>query len=233
MKADWSHRSLLGRLSDHAAHALLDSGSAAAYEPGRVLLRRGDDGTHAVLLLTGAVKVQADDSAPVLLGVECAGDLVGEMAALDGRPRSATVVACGRVTARVISRSQLRVLINGHFELLVALAGVNTDRIRWSNELRRAMPGPAAIRIAQVLIHLVHRHGHRSHDGTWMLDVPLTNVELASIAGMKPRTAEKGFGELRDAGFVLTRARRVIAIPELGRLQDLVAGHYGLAAAAR
>lgn len=227
------YRGLLGRLSERAAHALLNSGSAAAYEPDHVLLRRGDAGGHAVLLLTGAVKVQADDSAPTLLGVRSAGDLVGEMAVLDGRPRSATVVACGLVTARVISRYQLKVLLNDHHELLVELARAGADQIRWSNELRRAMLGPAAVRIAQVLIHLVHRHGHRGPDGTWTLDVPLTNIELASIAGMKPRTAEKGFSELRDAKVVLSRARRAIAIPDLERLLHLAAGQYDLAAAAR
>lgn len=227
------YRGLLGRLSDPAAHALLNSGSPETYRPGQVLLRRGDDGGHTVLLLTGAVKLQADDSTPTLLDVGSAGDLVGEMAFLDGRPRSATVVACGRVTARVISRYQLQMLLNKHFELLVALAGVNTDRLRWSNELRRTMPAPAAVRIAHVLIHLVHRHGHCSPDGTWTLDVPLTNIELASITGMKPRTAEKGFGELRDAQVVLSRARRAISIPDLERLRHLARGHFDLAVAAR
>ncbi|CAL9677587.1 hypothetical protein SUDANB95_07913 (plasmid) [Actinosynnema sp. ALI-1.44] len=215
------YRGLLDRLPERAANALINSGHVEAYEPGQVLLRRDDEGTHAVLLLTGTVKIQVDDTTPTLLGVESAGDLVGEMAVLDGRPRSATVVACGRVTARVISRYQLRVLLHEHVELLTALAGVAVDRVRWSNELRRARSGPAAIRIAQVLVHLVHRHGHRGSDGAWTLEIPLTNIELASIAGMKPRTAEKGFSELRNAHVVLSRTRRTITIPELDRLRRL------------
>ncbi|WP_051767079.1 cyclic nucleotide-binding domain-containing protein [Saccharothrix syringae] len=125
------HRGLLGRLSERAVNALLDSGGEAAYEPGQVLLRTGDDGTHVVLVLTGAVKVQADDElTPALLGVQSAGDLVGEMAVLDGGPRSATVVTCGHVTARLISRRQLQVLLQEHLELLVAVAVSTAERIR-------------------------------------------------------------------------------------------------------
>ena len=46
----------------------------------------------------------------------------------------------------------------------------------------------------------------------------MTNVELASIAGMKARTAEQAFGRLRDAGIVLTGTRRVLLVPHIDRL---------------
>ncbi|ONI92612.1 hypothetical protein ALI22I_02765 [Saccharothrix sp. ALI-22-I] len=165
MSDDRPRRGLLGRLSPPAARALLDSGSPVGYGPGDVLMRQGADDGHAVLLLTGAVKVQAiDESVPALLGVRSAGDLVGEMAALDDKPRSATVIACGRVAARLIRRHQLRAVLDRHHELLVELARVSADQIRWANDLCRAMSRPAATRIAQVLVHLAHHHGDRSPD---------------------------------------------------------------------
>ncbi|MGM1062351.1 Crp/Fnr family transcriptional regulator [Saccharothrix sp. Mg75] len=217
-------RGLLGRLSEHTAQALLDSGARVDYASDDVLLHRGDDAGHVVLLLTGAVKVHADAPDRALLGLRTAGDLVGEMAALDGAPRSATVVACAPVTARLIDRRRFRILLDRHHELFVELARTVVEQIRWSNELRRVVSGPASARVGRVLLHLARSHGHRAPDGTWTLAVGLGNVELASIAGMKPRTAEKGFAELRDAGLVRTHTRRVIAIPDLEGLNHLVAG---------
>lgn len=212
-------RGLLGRLSDRVAGALLELGGPVGYGSGEVVLREGGADGHAVLVLTGAVKVRASDEA--LLAVLSAGNLVGEMAALDGRPRSATVVACGPVTGRLIPQHQLLDFLEFHREVLVELFRVRADQVRWANELRRAMPHHAATRIARVLGHLVRNHGSRTTAG-WSLDLPLTNVELASIAGMKSRTAEKAFSRLRDAGIVMTSTRRAVLVPDLPRL-DLIA----------
>ncbi|MFI9815659.1 Crp/Fnr family transcriptional regulator [Saccharothrix variisporea] len=216
-------RGLLGRLSERVAGALLELGGPVAYGSGEVVLREGGEDGHAVLVLTGAVKVRASDEAgdAALLAVLSAGNLVGEMAALDGRPRSATVVACGPVTGRLIPQHQLLDFLDFHREVLVELFRVRADQVRWANELRRAMPHHAATRIARVLGHLVRQHGSRTTAG-WTLDLPLTNVELASIAGMKSRTAEKAFSRLRDAGVVMTSTRRAVVVPDLPRL-DLIA----------
>ncbi|MEJ2857617.1 MULTISPECIES: Crp/Fnr family transcriptional regulator [unclassified Saccharothrix] len=220
-------RGLLGRLSDRVAEALLKLGGPVAYGSGEIVLREGGEDGHAVLVLTGAVKVRASDEAgdAALLAVLSAGNLVGEMAALDGRPRSATVVACGPVTGRLIPQHQLLDFLEFHREVLVELFRVRADQVRWANELRRAMPHHAATRIARVLGHLVRHHGSRTTAG-WTLDLPLTNVELASIAGMKSRTAEKAFSRLRDAGIVMTSTRRAVVVPDLPRLDLIATGRH-------
>ena len=91
------------------------------------------------------------------------------------------------------------------------------DQVRWSNSLRRDLPLPCAVRMARVLVGLVDNHGHRTPAG-WTLGFPLTKVELASIGGMKPRTAEKAFSELRDSGMVIGLRAKVL-VPDLDRLR--------------
>ncbi|MEV0678525.1 Crp/Fnr family transcriptional regulator [Actinosynnema sp. NPDC050436] len=226
MDSDRPDRGLLGRLPDHTVSALLSLGVPVAWGPGDVLFREGAEDGHAALLLTGAVTVWTTgaDGGPTLLAVRSAGDLVGEMAALDGKPRSATVTACGAVTARLIPQHQLLDLLDRHRAVLTELARAGIDHLRWSNDLRRAMPHQASTRIARVLVHLVTRHGRRTDDGGWTLDLPLTNIELASIAGMKPRTAEKAFSDLRDTGAVRASTRRIVLVPDLARLREIAAG---------
>ncbi|WP_170231890.1 Crp/Fnr family transcriptional regulator [Saccharothrix saharensis] len=223
MKAieDLPDRGLLGRLDNHVAQAMLTLGHPIGYPPGTQLLRRGGEDRHALLLLRGAVKIQAGEpDDPALLAVRAAGDLVGEMAALDDRPRSATVIAGGEVVARLIPPQEFRRFLQRHPEVLLDIARDNNDELRWANRLRQAVPLPAESRIALVLDHLVRRYGHRTPDGRWSLELHLTNIELASIAGMRARTAEQAFSRLRDAGIVLTGTRRVLLVPRIDRLTE-------------
>ena len=90
---EWPTRSLLGVLSPHARRDLLGLGTEVRFDAGAVLLREGMDDRHVLLLTSGFVKVTAtvENGEISLLAVRAAGDTVGEMAAMDGAARSATV----------------------------------------------------------------------------------------------------------------------------------------------
>lgn len=230
MTPEWPYRSLLGRLRETTRQELLELGAPIRFAAGREVLRQGAHDSHALLLLRGVVKVQVVDEAgeTALLGLKAAGDLVGEMAALDGKPRSATVISCGEVEARFINRHELSAFLSRHTDVLVELVNIGQARLRWANERRREMPSPAATRVARVLAELVREHGRQERNG-WVLGFPLTKVELASIAGMKPRTAEKSFRDLRKAGLVVTGVRRDVLVPDLERLREFDAAAFELA----
>jgi CRP-like cAMP-binding protein len=76
----------------------------------RVLMREGEETTFALVLLDGVVKATGTvrDGTQELLAIRVGGDMVGEFAAIDGRPRSATITTCGTVVARAFSRADLR-----------------------------------------------------------------------------------------------------------------------------
>ena len=80
-------------------------GREQALEPGATLWREGDPGDHVVLLLEGRLEVshQAPDGEDIILRHLYPGAVAGEMAALDGQARSATVRA--RSTSRVLGKA--------------------------------------------------------------------------------------------------------------------------------
>ncbi|MFI9815065.1 cyclic nucleotide-binding domain-containing protein [Saccharothrix variisporea] len=217
----WPAASLLGRLRDHTRQELLTIGTVVRYAGERELIEQDARDTHAFLLLDGMVKVQVTDEAgdTAVLAVRVAGDLVGEMAALDHKPRSATVVTCGDVVAKLITSAELTAFMHRHNDMFVELIGVIDDQLRWANKRRRDfLSHSAAERVARVLAELVGSYG-REERGGWTLGIPLTKVELASIAGMKPRTAEKAFSDLRKAGVVISHYRRDVLVPDLDHLR--------------
>src|SRR4051812_819904 len=107
--ASWPAGTVMAELAAADRDALPALGVARTFHPGEILIREGLADTSCYLLLRGCTKVLGNSAGgrAVLLSLRVAGDLVGELAALDGEPRSASVVAATGITARAIARSAL------------------------------------------------------------------------------------------------------------------------------
>jgi CRP/FNR family transcriptional regulator, cyclic AMP receptor protein len=218
----WPSNSLLGHLSEGPRQELLNLGTVVRYPTDKEIIEQDASDTHAFLLLDGVVKVQASDETgnTALLSIRVAGDLVGEMAALDQKPRSATVMTCGEVMAKMISSAELTAFLLRRSEAFLQLFAITNNRLRWADDRRRDfLSYPAAERVARVVYELVQTYGREEPEG-WVLGIPMTKVELASLAGMKPRTAERAFSDLRKAGVVVSHLRRNVVVPDLERLRE-------------
>lgn len=109
-----------------------------AFPPGTVMLREGDArrADYLLLVLDGEVRVdvRADADGPMTLSVLGPGSIVGEMAMLDGSPRSASCTAIGTVVAAGLSRQALERLLDQHpraaARLLLGLAQCLAERLR-------------------------------------------------------------------------------------------------------
>ena len=126
------------------------------YSPGEVLFRAGDTQTvaHLLLVLEGEVAVETGTTLPemgVPIAVLGAGTVLGEMAVLDGAPRSATCTAVTAVQAAGLARRGLERLIDEHpkvaARLMVVLAQHMAERLRaLDDQLRMYGQIHAAIR---------------------------------------------------------------------------------------
>ena len=209
----WPAASLLGRLPPRPRRELLDLGTVVRFALGQVMLRQGEPGRAAYLLLHGCVKVLGNegDREP-LLSIRVGGDLVGDMAVLSGKPRSATVVTCSETVARVIAGDEFRAYLLRFPEASIEIAGMLCERLRWSNERRVDFatldPRP---RVARVLLALVETYGNMA-EGGWDLGAPLTQEEIASLAGIRLPTAEKVLRSFAEAGLVRLGYRKIIVV---------------------
>ena len=96
-------------------------------ESGELLMEAGETGDSLYILIDGSVRVERDGATLAVLG---AGECVGEMAALDWEPRSASVIA--EETSRLVrlDRDDLLDLLADHPQLVVGLAEVLVGRLR-------------------------------------------------------------------------------------------------------
>lgn len=201
--------SLIASLSRTSAEALLAAGVAKGYPAGAVLLAEGTTSTHVVVLLDGYAKVTATntDGGVALLAIRSGGDLVGELAALDGQPRSATVTAASAVQARIISQTDFHHLLSRHPELAEEVSRTVVAKLRWATRRRTDFSGcSVAVRVAHVLLELAVIHGAPTADGL-EIAFPLSQPELAALVGAAEPTVHKVLADLRRKQIVGTGYR--------------------------
>jgi CRP-like cAMP-binding protein len=203
-------------LPEPARADLLGLGTPVAYDPGRTILRQGGDegeDAYAYLLLAGSVKVLGNEGGrEPLLGIRIGGDLVGEMAVLSGKARSATVSTCAPTLARHIPGWELRAFLRGCSEVAVEVACMVIERLRWANERRVDFAAfDARTRVGRVLLTLAETYGRDVGDGR-DLGAPLSREEIASLAGVKLATMEKALREFAKAGLVRLGYRSIVVI---------------------
>ncbi len=210
----WPPGSLLAGLSEGSRQRLLGLGTERQYpRAGRVLINEGSRSTAVYLLLAGSVKVTgATDAGDALLAIRVGGDLVGELVALDGRPRLATVTTAGPVTARVIGQPEFVALLSRDPELALAVARGVSDKLRSATSRRIDFTGcDATARFARVLLDLATRYGQQTPAGQTIC-CPLTQTELATLAGSAEPTVQRMLRQFKADGIVATGYRETAVL---------------------
>jgi CRP-like cAMP-binding protein len=208
----WPSGTVLAALEAADRDALLALGEARVFFPGEALIRTGLADTACHLLLRGCTKVVGGsaDGRAVLLSFRVAGDLVGELAALDGGPRSASVVAATPVSARTLRRpALLRYMAERPDAAGVIHRAVIAELRRATRHRIDVNAAPTATRLALVLDRLAEAYGQRCPAGV-RIDVPLSQAELASLVGVSEPTLCRALTGLRERKVIRTGYRHVV-----------------------
>jgi CRP-like cAMP-binding protein len=157
------------------------------------------------------VKVSAatESGRHVLLACRGPGDLVGELSALDERPRSASIVALEPVQAIALSHEQFRALLAQHHSAALALLRVLSERLRDADSKRLQFASHTALgRVAFCLLELCERFGDTA-DGAVDILLPLSQDELAGWAGSSLESVARSLQTMRGLGWIETRRRAI------------------------
>ncbi|MFI7078935.1 Crp/Fnr family transcriptional regulator [Micromonospora sp. NPDC049903] len=220
----WPAGSFLAGLPENDRAVMLAAGSPRSWRPRDLIIREGDTGTAVILLLRGHVRVLGHkaDGNPTLLAVRVPGDLIGELAVLDGGPRSASVVAAAAASGRVTPAADFRRLLDDRPELAGAVRRVVTAKLRMANRHRVDVGGdPVRVRIARLLVHMGEVYGRPVSDGI-LVDVPLSHSDLAELVAAAEPSVQRALAGLKRDGAVTLGYRRVV-ITDAGRLRTVAA----------
>jgi CRP/FNR family cyclic AMP-dependent transcriptional regulator len=205
----WPAGSFVQQLPDAERAALLEAGTPLRFEDDQILLVQGEVGDFLYVLTSGLVKVivSAVSGAQTTLAIRSRGDLLGEFALLDNKPRTATVRAAGPVTALKIGSSAFLALTRSP-AVQATVTKYLLAKMRATTERRAAeRVWDAKERLAQVLYDLGQQRAQPDPDGT--IRIPITQSELGELAGVAVSTAERVLKDLRKQGAVSTRYREI------------------------
>jgi CRP/FNR family cyclic AMP-dependent transcriptional regulator len=118
-------------MSDRALEAVAALAVEVTFEDGQALMIQGEEGDRFLLLLDGRVAVTRDGSHVRDLD---AGDFIGEISLVDGRPRTATATALGRVRALEVGRPAFLELMDRHSAVRLGVLMALTDRVRFDEQ---------------------------------------------------------------------------------------------------
>jgi CRP-like cAMP-binding protein len=197
-------------------------GRARDVRAGGVLVLEGDVASRAWLVRDGLVKIESShpDGRSPILALRGAGELIGEVGALDGGGRSATVTAVVPTSVREFSSDELREVVRADPDTALALIAHLAARLREADRFRVSYMGDdVPRRLAGCLCALADRHGRPTDDGLGReIDLPLSQEDLASLIAASRDSVARTLHGWRKRGLVTT-GRRSIVIVDVERLR--------------
>jgi CRP/FNR family transcriptional regulator/CRP/FNR family cyclic AMP-dependent transcriptional regulator len=190
------------------------------YKKHTTIVHVDDPGSALYILKNGLVKVTIEDQHgyEMILRILYPTDFFGDMSLLDGMPRSATVTTQEPSEVLTISREHFLSIIEKSPKILLKVAAVLSKRLRKANELIHSLAFFDVYgKVARVLLNLAAERGRATEQGT-VIDMRLTQQELAELAGMTRETMARTLREFQQAGCIRVESG-IISILEVGMLQ--------------
>lgn len=212
---------LFADLDAESLRTLAAAAHHRAFQAGDIIFHRGDPGQVLYVIRKGKVKIflTSSDGQEVALAVLGSGECFGELALLDGQPRSAAAIALEPVQAYTLMRSDFIAAVNRHPRIAIQVMNVLSHRLRQTDEmiedlLFRDIYG----RVAKKLLELSETHGVRTPDGI-RIELRLTQAELAAMVGASRESVNKVMGYLTQKQYIMTDKHRttVTRLAELRR----------------
>lgn len=223
--ADAEPDEFMGRLDPLDRAALAGRGRQRRWPAGASLFLEGERCATVVVVTSGRVKVFSltEQGEEVILAVRGPGALLGELSAVDGAPRGASVAALEPVSAIVVPIEGFVEFLRLHTGAAMVLLRLITSRLRDADRKRVEFGTyDIAARVARRLVELADRFGEPDGAGV-RITVALSQDELAGWVGASREAVAKALRVLRDRGYVTT-GRRTTTVLDLDGLRRRAGG---------
>jgi len=197
------------------------------YDKGAIIFAQGDQGDALYGVAAGRIRISACGSGgqEVFLNIMEPGDTFGEIAVMDGLPRTAAATALDQATLMIIKRQDFLQLLEREPQLALHLLKLLCERLRWTSELVEEsafLAGEA--RLAKRLLILASLHGRAAAVG--VLELGISQAELARFLGISRQIVNQHLSEWRRHGWVEVARSRII-IRNAEALRKLIAATAG------
>jgi len=213
---------LFGALSDDQRARVASRMRPVSYPSGLQIFGRGDPGDGILLVLSGRVRlsvVTAEGRELALLNA-ARGEIIGEIAALDGGTRTTDARAVGPVEAMWLGRDELSRLLASDPSLSAAAITFLCARLRSTNEVLESIAlHPIEVRLARFLLSAVRLRGATPVKGKAAIDLGMSQTELALLIGASRPKVNTALQMLEASGTIERKGDAIQCdVAELARI---------------
>ena len=209
-----SIKEVLGRvamfqsLDESDLEALAGVARQITAERGELIVSQGSAGEGLYIVARGQIRVYLSDETgkEIILGLEGPGAIFGEIAVLDGQPRSASVAAMERTELLMIEGREFRQLLEAHTALSLGVIAALAEMIR---KLTDATQGLALQSAYRRLVARLHERAVEE-DGQTVIPERLTHQLLADMIGCSREMVSRIMSDLAKGGYLRTEGKRWI-----------------------
>ncbi len=206
------HLDVLGSIPPVYRKAVLDQCERRHVAKGQTVWRQGQPADCVAFLFSGKAmsSYQSRNGKTGTTGFWCAGDLLGAADLGGPTTRQMTVRCLDPCVIYTLSYERFDELVRRFPEVAQAIIRAMSVRLRWVSLLAVTLETQSAFeRICTVLIALSERFGESCEQGV-LIDLTLTNEDLAAITGVSRQFANTTLHDLRGRGLLISRKRSLI-----------------------
>jgi CRP-like cAMP-binding protein len=190
---------------------IVEHGARRSFSTGSTVFREGEPGAFVYAVVEGQVKLTVATSAgrDVLVGIKSAGDSFGELAALDGRARSATATAIQPTVLAALDAASFLELLEARPGAAVEMLRQLATYLRAANQRVSASAADDTVaRAARQLLELADRYAEH-HACDTAIELSISQDDLAAWIGTTRESAARALSKFRAAGCITTGRGRI------------------------
>lgn len=201
---------------------LLALGIERRFKEGQMIFQRGEAGNQLMLVLGGHVKISivSEEGKELTFVIIPPGECFGEIALLDGQPRTADATTVSECILFTLARQDFIPFLEQHPRAAVRLLALLCGRLRASNEfIERLAFQNLPTRLARLLVKLAASHGITTPAGTRIAQ-KFSQQEIGNLIAASRESVNKQLQLWRAEG-LLTVEKGYITLPQPALLKQL------------
>lgn len=191
--------------------------------PAETLFFKNDEGDALYGVLSGRIRISTGTAGgqELVLNIMETDEIFGEIALLDGKPRTADAIAINACELMVIYRRDIRQLIEQEPKLALHFLELAGARLRYlSDKIEDSAFLDVSARLAKQLLHMADISGEQTPEGIVVRLQP-SQAELGQMLGTSRISISKHLRRWRDRGWVTLR-RGVIVLKNPEALEQII-----------
>jgi CRP/FNR family transcriptional regulator/CRP/FNR family cyclic AMP-dependent transcriptional regulator len=205
---------LFAGLSDQELEALARRLGRRTFGKGMVIFHKGGLGQSLYIIESGQVRIfcLSETGQEISINVYGPGDLFGELAILDGQPRSAGAMAMEKTVTLTLYRDDFLHCLEVCPGMAKSIMRVLSSRLRYATAYAETLAFLDVYgRVAAKLLELADRYGTPNAAGE-QIELRLTQAELASWVVASRESVNKVLGAFRDQDLIQFEGQEITIV---------------------